>query len=208
MRFILVRHGETAWNSEGRIQGQLDSPLNARGLAQAKALADRLCMESFEVLITSDLWRARSTAELIALRTRHSVVPDPRLRERHYGIFQGLTHGEAKSIHPDAYARYEQESVSDAIPGGESAEACFGRNLECLKEIAASRHRGPTVVVTHGGVLEGLYRHVMRLPYDRSRVFTLPNASLNWFTYHHDEWRLDSWGDTKHLGQSTPLNHV
>jgi probable phosphoglycerate mutase len=208
MRFILVRHGETAWNREGRIQGHLDSPLNAQGLAQATALAERLCMESFEVLISSDLGRARSTAELIAQRTGHSVVLDPRLRERHYGIFQGLTHDEAKSIHPEVYARYEQESASDAIPGGESAEACFGRNLDCLREIAASHRRRQTVVVTHGGVLEGLYRHVMRLSYERSRVFTLVNASLNWFTYEYGEWRLDRWGDTGHLDQSASLDHV
>ena len=208
MRFILVRHGETAWNREGRIQGHLDSPLNAQGLAQGKALAERLSMELFEVLISSDLGRARSTAELIALRTGHSVVIDRRLRERHYGIFQGLTHGEAKSIHLEAYARYEQESASDAIPGGESAETCFERNLGCLQEIAASHRHGPTLVVTHGGVLEGLYRHVMRLPYVRSRVFTLVNASLNWFTYENGEWRLDRWGDTGHLGQSASLDDV
>jgi 2,3-bisphosphoglycerate-dependent phosphoglycerate mutase len=145
---------------------------------------------------------------LIALGTGQSVVLDPRLRERHYGIFQGLTFGEAKSIYPAAYARYEQETASDAIPGGESAEECFGRNLACLQEIASRYGQGPIAVVTHGGVLEGLYRHVMRLRYVQLRVFTLGNASLNWFAYENGEWRLDRWGDMGHLGQSASLDHV
>lgn len=80
-------------------------------------------------------------------------------------------------------------------------------SVACRKSPQSHRH-GPTLVVTHGGVLEGLYRHVMRLPYVRSRVFTLVNASLNWFTYENGEWRLDRWGDTGHLGQSASLDDV
>lgn len=207
-QFILVRHGETAWNREGRIQGHLDSPLNLEGIAQAKTLAERLRVESFDVLISSDLGRARSTAQYIAMRTGHSVVVDARLRERHYGIFQGLTRAAARSVYPDVYARYHDESVNYAIPGGESTEECFLRNLECLQELGAQYPDKRIVVVTHGGVLDGLYRHVMRLPHVGSRAFTIVNASLNWFTYEDGGWRLDRWGDVSHLGQSESLDDV
>ena len=207
-QFILVRHGETYWNREGRIQGHLDSPLNAQGIAQARMLAARLRNEPFDVLVSSDLGRARSTAAIIALQTGHVVNADARLRERHYGIFQGTTRGEAEAAHPDVYARYRNENVAHAIPGGESTEECFLRNQACLVELAA-RHAGKRVVaVAHGGVLDGLYRHVMRLPHVGARAFTIVNASLNWFSYEDGEWRLDRWGDAAHLGVSDSLDDV
>lgn len=207
-QFILIRHGETSWNREGRIQGHLDSPLNPQGVAQANMLAARLRRESFDVLISSDLGRARSTAGFIAMQTGHAVNVDMRLRERHYGIFQGMTRSEAEAAHPDVYARYRDESVGYAIPGGESTEKCFLRNQTCLVELAG-RHAGKcVVVVAHGGVLDGLYRHVMRLPHVGARAFTIVNASLNWFSHEDGEWRLDRWGDVAHLGLSESLDDV
>ena len=207
-QFILVRHGETTWNRVGKIQGHLDSPLSSEGIAQAKTLAERLQLESFDVLISSDLGRAHNTAQCIAMRTGHGISVDPRLRERHYGIFQGMTRSEAKSVYPDVYARYHNESVTYAIPGGESTSECFLRNLECLQELAARYPGKRIVVVTHGGVLDGLYRHVMRLPHVGSRAFTIVNASLNWFTYEEGVWRLNRWGDVAHLGPSESLDDV
>lgn len=207
-QFIIVRHGETTWNRLGQIQGHLDSPLSSDGIAQANTLADRLHVELFDVLISSDLGRAHNTAKLIATRTGHTVSVDARLRERHYGIFQGMTRDEAKSVYPDVYARYHDESVTYAIPGGESTEECFHRNLDCFQEIVTRYPGKRVVVVTHGGVLDGLYRHVMRLPHVGSRAFTIVNASLNWFTYEDGEWRLDRWGDVAHLGLSESLDDV
>ena len=207
-QFILVRHGETIWNREGRIQGHLDSPLNPEGIAQAKTLAERLRVESFDALISSDLGRALHTAQYIATRTGHAVSVDARLRERHYGVFQGMTRSEAKSLYPDVYALYHDESVTYPIPGGESTQVCFMRNLECLQELATRYPANRIVVVTHGGVLDGLHRHVMRLPYVGSRAFTIVNASLNWFTYEDGKWRLDRWGEVAHLGLSESLDDV
>lgn len=204
--FILVRHAETVWNREGRIQGHLDSPLNSQGVAQAGMLAQRLQRESFDALVSSDLGRARSTAEIIGARTAHSVVVDARLRERHYGIFQGLTRAEAEAAYPQAYAAYRDEGVGDAIPRGESTQACFARNLACLTELAA-RHAGAcVVVVAHGGVLDGLHRHVMRLPHSGTRAFTIVNGGLNWFAHVDGEWRLDRWGDEGHLVAGAALD--
>ena len=171
-------------------------------------LAARLRHEPFDVVVSSDLGRARSTAGFIALQTGHAVNIEARLRERHYGIFQGMTRGEAEAAHPDVYARYRDESLAYAIPGGESTQECFVRNVSCLSELAA-RYAGKRVaVVAHGGVLDGLYRHVMRLPHVGARAFTIVNASLNWFTHEDGEWRLDRWGDVAHLGPSESLDDV
>lgn len=206
--FILVRHGETTWNREGRIQGHLDSPLSPEGIAQARALAERLGDEPFDALVSSDLGRARITARYVAARTGYAVSADARLRERHYGMFQGMTRAEAQRIHPEVYARYHDESADYAIPGGESTAQCFARNLECLQELGA-RHAGArVVVVAHGGVLDGLYRHVMGLPHVGPRAFTIVNASLNWFSCENGEWRLERWGDVAHLDIDESLDDV
>lgn len=196
---ILIRHGETVWNREGRIQGHLDSPLNAAGLAQAEAIAARLTDEAFE-LYSSDLGRARQTAERIAARTGHPVHIDARLRERHLGVLQALTRTEAERLHPEAYSRYRHDGPDYALPGGESARQCFERNLASLEEIAG-RHAGVrAVAVVHGGVLDGMYRHATGLPFEGPRMFTIPNASLNHFRYGGGDWSLTLWGDVSHLG--------
>ena len=207
-QFILVRHGETEWNRLGRIQGHLDSPLNPRGVAQAESVAARLEHEPFDRLVCSDLGRARGTAEIIAGRTGHEIEADDRLRERHYGIFQGRTRAEAAAAFPDAYAEYESEDVDHAIPGGESIQQCFRRNLACLQDLAA-RHAGERiVVVAHGGVLDGLHRHVLGLPHVGARAFTIVNASLNWFSYEGEAWELERWGDAVHLGLGEALDDL
>jgi 2,3-bisphosphoglycerate-dependent phosphoglycerate mutase len=205
-QLILVRHGETVWNREGRIQGHLDSPLNPDGVAQAKILAERLRTEPFDTLISSDLGRARNTAQYIALQTGHSVILDARLRERHYGVFQGLTPSEAKSAYPEEYAQYAAKLANYAIPGGESMEDCFRRNFEGLNELAVRFAGKRIVVVTHSGLLGAFYFHVMQLPHVGSQDFTVVNAGLNWFTYENGQWRLDRWGDASHLGQGLDLN--
>jgi probable phosphoglycerate mutase len=207
-QFILVRHGETEWNRLGRIQGHLDSPLNGQGMAQAESVAARLEREPFDRLVCSDLGRAISTAMIIAGRTGHKVETDARLRERHYGIFQGMTRAQARAAHPHAYAEYEVEDVDHAIPGGESTRQCFHRNLACLQELAARHAGGCLVVVAHGGVLDGLHRHVLGLSHVGARAFTIVNASLNWFSYEGEVWKLERWGDAAHLDLGEALDDV
>ena len=171
-QFVIVRHVETVWNREGRIQGNLDSPLTAEGIAQAQALARRLRGGEYDLLVSSDLGRARATAAYIASELGMGVVLEARLQERHYGIFQGLTRGEAKAAHPEVYRRYSEENnVAFAIPGGESTQAVFKRSVGYLEELAACRPGQRILVVTHGGVIDGLYRHSMGLPHVGSRVF-------------------------------------
>src|SRR5215813_9910507 len=102
-QLIIVRHGETEWNIRGIRQGNLDSALTAKGIIQAKALAQRLVRESFTTLYSSDLGRAVQTAQEISNVTGHSIITDPHLRERHLGIFQGLSGEGIKAKHPDEY---------------------------------------------------------------------------------------------------------
>jgi probable phosphoglycerate mutase len=198
-RVIVVRHGETAWNNEKRWQGHLDSPLTAKGLSQAQALARRLSGERFSALYSSDLGRAHQTAQIIATATGHSVVLDARLRERKLGVFQGLTSDEIRAVHAEEYELYRARDPDHRLPEGESLRQQVERNLRCFEELA-QRHLGESiVVVTHGGVLSGLFRHVLSIPLQAPRRFAFANSSLNVFIFQEGDWMLQTWGDVSHL---------
>jgi len=198
-QLIIVRHGQTQWNLKLIRQGHLDSPLTEKGIAQAKALGERLAREVFTALYSSDLGRAIQTAKMVAETTGHKVVTDARLRERHLGIFQGLNGDQIKEKHPEEYRLHRTMGPSYVIPGGESVEQQVARNVAYLTEIAAN-HLGETiVVVTHGGVLSGFFRHALSIPLEAPRRFEFMNASLNVFAYEEGNWMLRTWGDVSHL---------
>ena len=197
---IVVRHGETAWNTEKRWQGHLDSPLTPKGMSQAQALARRLTNQRFSALYSSDLGRACQTAQIISAATGHSVCPDARLRERNLGIFQGLTNEEIKTTASlDLYQRYRVRDPDHVVPGGESIRQQVERNIACFEELARKYLGESILVVTHGGVLSALFRHVLSIPLDTPRRFEFPNSSLNIFIYKKDYWTLQTWGDVTHL---------
>jgi len=199
-QLILIRHGETLWNTERRMQGQLDSPLTGRGLWQAQQLGARLKSLPFTSLYSSDLPRAHLTAQNIAESTGHAIVTDRRLRERHFGVFEGLTQREMEAHAPDAYQRFMSRDPHYAVPGGESPAAFFARCCAALEELAA-RHAGETIaVVTHGLVLDCAYRAATGLALDAPRPVPLVNASLNWFAWEGGRWSAGRWGDADHLG--------
>ena len=196
---IVIRHGETVWNREKRMQGTTDTPLSDVGRAQAQALGWRLASHGFAALYSSDLARARDTANAIAEHAKRSVVVDARLRERRFGIFEGLTAGEILERHPEEHAGFVSRDPDYEVPGGESARAFTQRCLGCLSEIA-ERHRGEeVVVVSHGLVLDSLYRAAHGLDHGARRPVPLINASLNLFGYGTGAWRLVLWGDVSHL---------
>lgn len=198
-RVILLRHGETTWNLEGRYQGQLDSPLTEFGRAQARALANRLAAVEFARLYSSDLGRARQTAACIAQTTGHEVHPDARLRERHLGMFQNLLITGIKQDFPDEYRLLKSGGLDHVIPGGESPRQQLDRVVACLDELAA-RHLGQTIVaVTHGGVVSAFLRHVLDIPLEAPRRFSRANATWNVFTLKNGKWLLETWGDRSHL---------
>jgi probable phosphoglycerate mutase len=205
-RLIIVRHGETEANLAGRWQGHGDSPLTEVGVAQAEAVAQRLGDCGFSTLYSSDLGRAHQTARIIAGQTGHAVVLDRRLRERHLGVFQGLTRAEMADRYPEAYRLYRTSGPDYAIPGGESARQRFERAIAGLEEIAL-KHAGETVVVvTHGGVLNGLMRYALGIPLDSPRQFKIWNGSINVFLFEDGHWMLETWGDRGHLSDLGALD--
>ncbi|WP_079435858.1 histidine phosphatase family protein [Zoogloea sp. LCSB751] len=199
-RICLVRHGETPWNTERRLQGHIDIPLNDHGLIQAKATAASLAGERFDAAYSSDLTRARQTAEAVTTRNGLQLTLDSGLRERHYGIFQALTYDEARERFPAEYHRFETRDPDFAFPeGGESLRE-FARRIHDKLAAIAHAHRGGTVlVVTHGGVLDIAHRLAAGKPLETPRDFTILNAALNWIGHDGDNWSLISWGEQRHL---------
>ena len=198
-KVTVVRHGETQWNAEGRIQGHQLVGLNRRGIQQAVAVAKRLLAESFGTLYSSDLPRAMETAREISKTTGKEILPDSRLREWNLGILEGLASEEAEENFPEVYTAFRTEIPDYVIPEGESIRQRHERAVACIQDLAL-RHIGcEVVVVSHGGVLDDLYRFAMDIPLDRPREFQLFNASLNVFHIDEDRWELVSWGDIQHL---------
>jgi probable phosphoglycerate mutase len=198
-KIIIVRHGQTEWNVRGIRQGHLDSPLTERGMAQAKALGQRLKREKFTFLYSSDLGRSMQTAQEIARVTRHEILTDARLRERHLGIFQGLNAAEIEAKYPEERRLMRTSGPGFVIPGGESMVQQVERNVAYLNSLAV-KHQGETiVVVTHGGVVSGFFRHTLAIPLEAPRRFEFVNAGLNVFVHEDGNWMLLTWGDVSHL---------
>jgi probable phosphoglycerate mutase len=199
-RLCLVRHGETPWNIERRLQGHRDIDLNASGRQQAQAAALWLAREPIDALYASDLRRAWHTAEAMAVALSLPRQAVPELRERRCGIFEGLTHAEAAAAYPGDFARMQARDPDFVPPGGgESLVGFYLRVIAALQGIAA-RHPGQTVVVvTHGGVLDLANRFVRRVPLSAPRDFAIPNAGLNWLSVRGGAWQIEGWGEVAHL---------
>jgi probable phosphoglycerate mutase len=198
-RVILVRHGETDWNAEGRIQGHLAVPLNERGQAQAEAVGARLAPVPFTALYSSDLLRARQTAEAIGRASGQRVRDEPRLREWDLGILSGLMRTVAEELHPEAFGIFRKRILDEPVPGGESIRARYERVTVAVQDIAA-RHPGETVVaVSHGGPLGDCYRRAVGAPTGSQMRIDLFNAGINVLQVAGEDWHLESWGMVDHL---------
>lgn len=197
-RLVVVRHGETEWNVQGRIQGHLDSRLTEAGRTQAEAVARRLAGEAIGAVYASDLGRVIETVAPAARVLGREVVTDVRLRERHLGIFQGKTFPEAERDHPALFARFKARDRTLDLETGETIVHLRDRVAAALADIGA-RHPGDTVlVVTHGGVLDMIYRIATDMPLEVPRKFDVENASLNHLRWTGGRLVLDHWGDLSH----------
>ena len=200
-RFCLVRHGETDWNAERRLQGHTDIDLNARGLAQAEQMARAIkkINLAFDVLYTSDLQRAAKTARAIEQLFTTSAITNAGLRERHLGALQGLTTDEAPQLEPDLWKSHLSRNVTEELRGGESIQQ-FADRINTTLEKIREQYLGKTVLlVSHGGVLDMMYRIASNQPLDAEKAVAVPNASLNWISHDGHSWKVDGWADTSHL---------
>jgi len=203
LTLLAIRHGETELNVAKRYQGHSDSPLTENGRKQVSSLGRRMEKMKFDTLISSDLGRTQETAAIIAEYTGHSIKTDSRLRERNYGVLEGLTVADIKAGHSEVLERLDANDPDYIIPGGESLRQHYQRNVAVFEELQSGISDGRVALVVHGGVLDSLFRYVARLPLDQPRCFITPNASLTIIThgifYSTLRWVIETWGDTGHL---------
>lgn len=196
---LLVRHGETDWNTQARLQGHTDIALNARGLAQAQRLRQALAGEQLDAVYSSDLQRALVTAQAVAEATQAPLQPEPALRERAFGCFEGLTMDEVQARWPQQALRWRQRDPGFGPDGGETLQDFHARCVAAAERLAQRHAGGAIALVAHGGVLDSLYRAATRVALDAPRSWRMANASLNRLLFAASGFTLVGWDDDAHL---------
>ena len=205
-KLVLIRHGETAWNAEHRIQGQLDIPLSPLGILQSARLAECLANEPIDAVYSSAQSRAWLTATPLAARLGLDIIAEPRLRERSFGIFEGLTLDEIAARYPAEFMKWRERDPSWRPEGGETGQQLINRVMSAVTEIG-TRHASQTVaLVSHGGVLDVVYRAARELQWHAPREHQMLNAAVNRLTASVPTAEaapialsIDLWGDVAHL---------
>jgi probable phosphoglycerate mutase len=201
-RILAIRHGETSWNVDTRIQGHLNIPLNDTGHWQADRLGQALAGEDIAAIYASDLSRAHETAQYVGRATGVSVVPELGLRERGFGAFEGRTFAEIELALPDQAERWRKRDPAFAPTGGESLLQVRERVLAAVNRLA-QRHPGELIVmVAHGGVMDVLYRAATRLDLQATRTWLLGNTAVNRLLWTSEGLSLVGWSDTQHLSDA------
>jgi probable phosphoglycerate mutase len=217
LELLIIRHGETAWNAEHRLQGHVDIPLNEAGLQQARAVAAALANETIDAVVCSDLQRALQTAAAIAQPKNLTCQINPRWRERSFGGFEGELIGTLEQRFPAEYAAWRSYQVDSRFPpnaqnedSGESIRQFHSRIENALLELLEKHTDQKIVIVAHGGVLECLYRIAHQLPLHAPRQVSMLNASINRFELASAggqiQLKLIQWGDVGHL--DTALDEI
>jgi probable phosphoglycerate mutase len=203
-QLLLIRHGETAWNAEHRIQGQLDIPLSPLGVLQSARLAECLANEPIDAVYSSGQSRAWLTAAPLAARLGLEVIAEPRLRERSFGIFEGLTLDEAAERYPSEFKKWRERDPAWRPEGGESGQQLIDRVLSAVSDIGIKHPSQTVVLVSHGGVLDVLYRAARLLEWHAPREHQMLNAAINRLTTSATPLQLsiERWGDVAHLQES------
>ena len=211
--FLLIRHGETDWNKELRFQGQIDVPLNAIGLEQAQRLQQRIAQSLPRWLeaqrapvqvVSSDLLRAQQTAEPLAQALGHTVQVWTGLREQCFGVFEGLQVAQIKAKYPEHWQRWLAFDADHAVPEAESTRDFYDRVLQAFSELATRFQGQHVVVVTHGGVLDMLWRHAKAQSLHGPRLCEIPNAGVNQLRQGPQGLEVLHWADTTHLHDMPP----
>jgi probable phosphoglycerate mutase len=200
---LVIRHGETDWNRQHRFQGQIDVPLNATGLDQAERVARALADEPLDLIITSDLQRARATAEAVARQQRRApqLLPltEALWREQGFGVLEGLDVPTIRSQHAALWQQWVRHEADYAPPGGESNAVFHARVMRALQALLAA-HAGQRVAVfSHGGVLDMLWRTVQAQPLSGPRTCEIPNTGINRLRWTGGALTIVQWAQADHL---------
>lgn len=200
---LLIRHGETDWNKDKRLQGYLDIPLNVEGQRQAQALSLCLATLKLDAVFSSDLQRARDTAQPLAAAHALSLDVHADLRERCYGVMEGLLRSEIAERYPQAFAALETREPDVRYPPGvnvaETLNEFSARAMGAMQRILTNTEHRRIAIVSHGGLLDCIYRHVESITMREKRRFDILNASINRLIWNGVQLKLVDWGDVRHL---------
>lgn len=200
VEFTVVRHGQTGENVRGILQGWLDTPLDERGVRQSRAVADRLQDETFDRLISSDLQRALESAAPLGEMLKLPVEGTPALREWHLGDLEGRPVRELQREYPEIMGAFLRDPTAEIeVPSGETHGAFFARIAACLDALARENPGRRLLLVTHGGVLRAIYRHVVGFVSPGRLIPQTGNACICRFCYRNGERQLTCWNDLSHL---------
>lgn len=204
----LVRHGETPWNAVNRVQGWEDIPLNENGIEQAQALARHMKRlsdtgEKLNAIYSSDLKRAHHTASIVAESIGLPLIVEPGIRERHFGVLQGLIYNEMEQHQPEAYRIWRSRDPDLDMPEGESLGFFHHRVVNAINSLAVKHPDERIMVVSHGGAMDIIWRHASQVSLQADRKAPLLNASLNRLSVSPDAWKIISWGEVEHLGDAS-----
>lgn len=205
-RITIVRHGETEMNIAFILQGHLDSPLTENGVEQAVLLAETIKNKKFDFFYSSDLGRAMHTANIINKHLQYDIIENETLRERAFGVMEGMSLKDAQLECPEVYNAYITRHPSFEVPKGESLDKFSARIMDELNRLAQKHTGKHLLIVAHGGVLDCVIRTVFNIKLGEKRAFTIRNTSVNTFTAKDQNWILEEWGNVEHLQRTVALN--
>ena len=195
---ILIRHGETEWNSQQRMQGHSNSDLSSVGQAQIQALGQWMKNAPFDLIYSSDSLRAKQTAEAITQFSGHELKIDLRLREKNLGVFEGLTSEEARERHPEVFRLFKTAGSKYVIDEGESTQQLQDRALEIVDEIRIKHPEERVLLVTHGGFIRVVMKHSLGLSLETPTRFLIRNSGVFRLVWE-DKWIVSQMGGVSHL---------
>lgn len=201
---ILIRHGETIWNAEGRFQGHQNISLNEVGRAQAAVVARASARYHFEALYTSDLARASETAELVAAVHHLPVHRDQRLREADFGAWEGLALPEIAARWPELLAVWREDPTHIRPPDGETLAELQARVVDVLHDLQARHPAGQVGIVAHGGTIRAAIALALGTDMSLFRRVRLDNCSISIIRAEGEQYTLMHMNDICHLGDRAP----
>ena len=195
---IFIRHGETEWNSQQRMQGHSNSDLSSVGQTQIQALGQWMKNVPFDHIYSSDSLRAKQTAEAITQFSGHKLKIDLRLREKNLGVFEGLTSEEARERHPEVFSLFKTAGSKYVIDEGESTQQLQDRALEIVDEIRIKHLEERVLLVTHGGFIRVVMKHSLGLFLETPTRFLIRNTGVFRLVWE-DKWIVSQMGGVSHL---------